>query len=250
VLDSPLVDWLVQQGEWLWRDYTVAGLVLLLFGCVAWWRHGRERPQRSVTRQGELWLLGLPGLLFVLVFRSGSYEHEYWWLHLTPVIGMLIAFGLVGTARLIGRWTRPGGVVLAALLWALIAFELALPARWQYYRSNQGQSTIAAFAYIARTSPPDTVVYTNQSFWVEREYYEGPMMFLNPHVAWMLDRKCLQAATRAHVDRVAPRAPYYLFVLRKRDLALGRDLYANYSVRQRWGNVAVFDLTRPAQGAR
>lgn len=241
--ESPLSGWLLRQGEWLWRDFTVAGLALAAVGLVALLRRRAATGNHAGPgRAAVLWLLGAPGLLFVLLFRTGSYEHDYWWLHVTPLVGLLIALGVATPVRALrGAKRTPVLVAAGVVVAALIGGEAWV--RQDFYREPASPSWYEACTYVARETPADTPTYTNMSPWVQREYHDGPMLFLQPQLAWVLDRKLQPLPTEGGIRAVAAQGGVYILMPKNaRDQELGEYLFARHRLLSRWRQAAVFEL--------
>ncbi len=236
--------WLVCQGTWLWRDYTAVGVVLAGLGLLLA-IHGRLR--RSGEPSGRLLRyavpLVIPGLLWVLVFRNGSFVHEYWWLHATPFAAMLIALALSFLSRVMRRLGRAAPALTVVVLLAAMAGEAA--ARYGYFRRWPAADVFPyePCQYVRAHTPPAAWVLGNRVLWSKRDYYEGPQQILLPSVAWYLDRFYVRAVTPEEIAALTDHAPYYLFMPSEQDRALGEYLRRTFTLEAEWPDVYVFDLT-------
>ena len=238
--------WLLCQATWLWRDYTAVGVTLAGLGLLLA-IHGRLR--RSGEPSGRLLRyavpLVIPGLLLVLVFRNGSFVHEYWWLHATPFVAMLIALALSSLSRVMRRLGRAAPGLTVAVLLAAMAGEAA--ARYGYFRRWPAADVFPyePCQYVRAHTPPAAWVLGNRALWSKRTYYEGPQQILLPSVAWYLDRFYVRAVTPDQIAALADRAPYYLFMPSEQDRALGEYLRRTFKLEAEWPGVYVFNLSAP-----
>ncbi|MFO0974568.1 MAG: glycosyltransferase family 39 protein [Phycisphaerae bacterium] len=250
--------WLARQARWGWQNFGVIGLALAAIGAGAalFDRRSADAPHSlrsdapsdaapQYHRPG--WLLGTAGLLFVVIFRSGSYNHEYWWLHVTPGAALCVAVGIDWLLR--SRRRGPvAGVLVPALLLAGLAAENAV--FWNRYRH---ENRLAARAYEAcrfiRThSRADATIYGNRGLWIRREYHAGAMGFMQPQTDWCLDRRYEHARSPAELQRIAPQCRFYLWIgQEQRDRPVLEYLVQNARLLARFSQAAVFDLTQPAQ---
>lgn len=260
--------WLVQQGLWLLRDFGAVALTVILVGFLIGLLQRLRQPSASekktarklrkeqraaethpVRRVSQVmawfWLLGMPGLLFVLIFRSASLIHEYWWLHFAPYLAMLVAEGLVRIGSVLSSASAPLGGIVAAGLAVGIALEAASEKSIFHHRQRLPAAAYLACQYIAENAPPDAVVYGNRQLWATRSYYEGRVRFLHPQFCWYLDRMYHYAASEREIRAIAPKCEYYLWVGfsdQKRELA--DRLRQMGTIIREWPNAIIFDLTR------
>jgi len=248
--------WLARQGEWLWRDYTTTGLAVAGLGAAYLVRSYRSKTQRD-CREGIslLWLLAFPGLMYVLLLRSGSYIHEYWWTHCTPLMAALIAHGVLWIARVTANTTRPFIFIAACVVIAAMSWETATTYNYfRRYRNIEAMLYTPA-VYLNEHVPRGNIVFGNHSYWITRTYYEGPAKFIRPGFAWYLDRLYLTRKTVAGIRRIIdahargkPVSSYYLFENRSaNDARLGRYLRRNHKRLKRWEHISVFDLSTSKQ---
>jgi len=242
--------WLVRQVTWLWRDYTAVGVALAGLGLLLAIQAGLRR---SAEPSGKLLRyavpLVVPSLLWVLVFRNGSFVHEYWWLPATPFVAMLIALALSFLSRVMRRYGKPAAALAVGL--PLVAMAAEMTAHYKYFRG--GRSTDAMLRdpcqYINARTSENAVVIGNAGLWVERPYYEGATQILRPSVAWYLDRLYVQAETAVEVSALTNtgEGSYYLFIpMSKEDRALRGYLLRTFKLEAQWPDVYVFNLLKKA----
>ena len=238
--------WLLCQATWLWRDYTAVGVALAGLGLLLAIQAGLRR---SAEPSGKLLRyavpLAIPSLLWVLVFRNGSFVHEYWWLHATPFVAMLIALALSFLSRVMRRLGRAAPALTVAVLLVAMAAEAA--AHYGYFRRWPAADVFPyePCQYVRAHTPPAAWVLGNRALWSQRDYYEGPQQILLPSVAWYLDRFHVRALTPEEIAALADRAPYYLFMPSEPDRALGEYLRRTFKLEAEWPGVYVFNLSAP-----
>jgi 4-amino-4-deoxy-L-arabinose transferase-like glycosyltransferase len=238
--------WLLCQAKWLWRDYTGTGVALAGLGLLLA-THGRLRRSGEPSGKPLRYAVPLviPGLLWVLVFRNGSFVHEYWWLHATPFVAMLIGLALSFLSRVMRRLGRGVPALTVAVLLIAMAGEAA--AHYRYFRRWPAADVFPyePCRYVRAHTPPAAWVLGNRALWSKRDYYEGPQQTLLPSVAWYLDRFYVQALTPEEIAALADHAPYYLFTPSERDGALGGYLRRSFKLEAEWPDAYVFDLSAP-----
>jgi 4-amino-4-deoxy-L-arabinose transferase-like glycosyltransferase len=235
--------WFLRQATWLWRDYTALGVTLAGLGLLlAIYGRLRRSGEPSGTLLRYAVPLALPGLLWVLVFRNGSFVHEYWWLHATPFVAMLIALALRSLSRLMRGLGRAAQALTVALLLVSMAAEAA--AHYRYFRRWPPADVFPyrPCQYVRAHTPPAAWVLGNRALWSKRDYYEGPQQILLPPVAWYLDRFYVQAVTPDQIAALIEHAPYYMFIPNDEDRALGERLRRTFELEAEWPDAQVFDL--------
>lgn len=274
-----VVEWLDRQADWLMKDFTVTGLLFGVIGVAAAVivrsapptraarRKAGKRRQRdaggAVASAANLgrdpsepsilrWsgLLAAGGLLFVLIFRNGSFEHEYWWLHVLPFAAVLIAQGLWRAANGAGRIGRVVGYGVLAAGIVGIAAESAAGRSAFFIKNSSAALGYQAAEYINRHTSERERIYGNRNLWVSRTYFEGPVGFLHPQFSWYLDRDYRPVSKLESIQRIAPRCRYYLWIGRSaKSRKLAEALMRIGTIRARWEHAIVFDLTRPPDAA-
>lgn len=260
--------WLVQQGLWLLRDFGAVSLTVIVAGFLIGLlqklrqpstrekksarkvrrvqRAAEDQPDRRVSKvMAWFWLLGMPGLLFVMIFRSASLIHEYWWLHFAPFLAMLVAEGLVRIESALSSASAPVGAIVAAGLAVGIALEGASEKTIFHHRRRLPAGAYLACQHIADNAPTNAVVFGNRQLWATRSYYEGRVRFLHPQFCWYLDRMYHYAASEHEIRAIAPKCEYYLWVGfsdQKRELA--DKLRQMGRIVREWPNAIIFDLTK------
>lgn len=273
--------WLVQQAEWLRRDYTISGVAMALIACAipVGWHFGRlarsngtnpaPKGRRRVQfenaggeerkRAGEAkslkmgigpglyesaWLVGAAGLMYVLLFRGASFIHEYWWMHFTPAMALAIA---AVPEQLMRIFERRVFVLAAMTPIPLLVMSLQSASDKEFFHHRRRIAAIAMepCQFINEHAPADAVIYGNRQFWAIREYHEGPLRFLHPQISWYLDRMYVKATEEEALARLAPQCGFYLWLkVRREDIAVGERLRRMGTVLAEWPDAMVVDLTK------
>ncbi len=270
--------WLVQQGIWLIRNFTSTGLVVVVAGMMIQILGKLRKPPRSRSRaargrklaqkrtaamesttggdnatvMSRFWLLGSTGLLFVIIFRSASLLHEYWWLHFAPYFAMLAGEAVARIDTQVSRWSRRLAAVITCLVLAGIAVEGAAEKSIFHHHRRLPAAAYEACQFIADNAPPDAIIYGNRKLWATRSYYEGAVQFLHPQFCWYMDRMYYYVASDQGLENIAPRCEYYLWVgFDDKNRRLAERLSEMGDVVRRWPNAIIFDLTgRSRRGER
>jgi hypothetical protein len=262
--------WLVQQGIWLIRNFTVTGLVIVASGLMigALGKSGEpcqnhRKPAGKRRRAGKraaateltsgigistvmsrFWLLGSTGLLFVIIFRSASLVHEYWWLHFAPFFAMLAGEAVARIDTQISRLSPRLAAIITCFVLVGIALEGAAEKSIFHHRRRLPAAAYEACQYIADNAPPDAIIYGNRKLWATRSYYEGAVQFLHPQFCWYMDRMYYNVASDQGLRNIAPRCEYYLWVgFDEKNRRLAERLSEMGEVVRRWPNAIIFDLT-------
>ncbi|MBE7508109.1 MAG: glycosyltransferase family 39 protein [Planctomycetia bacterium] len=262
--------WLVQQGIWLIRNFTstglvvvVAGMMLEVLGKLREPTQNRRRPAGGRRRAGRrmtvtelptgigiskvmsrFWLLGSTGLLFVIIFRSASLLHEYWWIHFAPFFAMLAGEAVARIDLKISRWSRGLAAIFSCLVLVGIAVEGAAEKSIFHHRRRLPAAAYEACQYIADHAPADAIIYGNRKLWATRSYYEGAVQFLHPQFCWYMDRMYYYVASDQGLRGIAPQCEYYLWVgFDEKNRRLAERLGEMGEVVRRWPNAIIFDLT-------
>jgi len=266
--------WLVQQGIWLIRNFTTTGLVVVVTGLLIGVLEklsepfqnrrkpagGRKlaRKQMTVTESSagsgvshvmsRFWLLGSTGLLFVIIFRSASLLHEYWWLHFAPFLAMLAGEAVARLDAQISRWSPGLAAIITFIVLVGIAVEGAAEKSIFHHRRRLPAAAYEACQFIADNAPPDAIIYGNRKLWATRSYYEGSVQFLHPQFCWYMDRMYYYVASDPGLKGIAPRCEYYLWVgFDEKNRRLAERLSEMGEVVRRWPNAIIFDLTGKAR---
>lgn len=118
-------------GPWTWVALPAALIFL--------WR--RYRYEGATLPIQLIALFGLGGLTHILVFREGSYVHDYWQFYLIPFYAALLAWSGYELARLLSRqlgsgrmrWAPRAGEVSVLLAFCALALVMGAPLIYHLY---------------------------------------------------------------------------------------------------------------------
>lgn len=239
-------DWLLRQAKWVRQNFGLIGVALSLFGLIGWRRRGiGDRPANSCAVLVAL--CGTAGMHFVLIFRSGSFEHEYWWLHVVPAAMVLIALGVDRLMTLAARLSGKLAAITPGVLLLLAAENLSFNEEYRHTRRIIAHA-LPACQWLRVRTLPDEQIAGNRDYWIRRDYFEGPMRFMQPQVAWYLDRNYVRAVSRESIRAAAGNCRYYLWVpIDKSDLATLKLLPEFAKLRAEWPRAKVFEFVPPTR---
>lgn len=153
---------------WNVQMFTAVGVVLFLGPWVlayradgAWNPVDRERLQGN-RLLAALFLLGLPAILYVVLFRNGAVSHRFWQLYLGPFLGTsLLAVGPMApeTPDLDRGALEPVAAVLA-----VVAVASGATLAGFYTMAWNAPSAMDAFAHVDGEAGPDATILLGDAF--------------------------------------------------------------------------------------
>ncbi|MDZ4763088.1 MAG: glycosyltransferase family 39 protein [Chloroflexota bacterium] len=137
--------------------FTPGTFFLALLGAV--WLARRDHQARAWI---FAWLVG--GLIFIIIFRNGSYVHDYYLIYTFPPLAILAAARLT---RRGARWLRPvlGGLVVTVPI-GLIIYLGSL-----YSGTEQTDPLNVAAVIQAKTEPDDLIISSLPTVGIAIEFY-------------------------------------------------------------------------------
>jgi hypothetical protein len=193
----PLNVWLDRQLAYLQQNFTMpvalaCGVMLCLFVIHLWKsRHDAPSPDSLNLLTGFIAMTSAVGILWVVLFRQGSFIHVYWQYWLCLPIGALVAGALTVAEK---RWRTPG-------LWRVLACVLVA---WLFVSSQRAFTGIVAgqlgtpadieFLSSLRADPFERLVFVPVTDTALTQWFQGPLFL------YYTDRP-IAVATKPHEVR-------------------------------------------------
>lgn len=192
-------EWISKFWEFSKADYTIPVLLMalgysvyLVVGRFAVWAFSADRSELPGAGR-ELWFFLWPAVIFILVFKSLVWEHQYWLWPFAGYVAIAAASVVVLVWRVLAKVTHvalgyvvAGGVVVlcAVYCWqGLMAFHH--DHRWQSER------TLELFKKLNKEIPPDKALLGFKDFMIQQN--KAKLAHYRPEYAWYLDRHVMAA---------------------------------------------------------
>ena len=259
--DHALPEWLRTQGEYLVRNFTVAGAAVAVFGAalvaplLARARRGAGplRLPLPDALAGVLAVTGLQGLVYVLAFRSPAWFHDYWQFFLGPFVAGTLALLAVAVHAVVKPAAPRLAFVAVAVLVAAPVPGLVASLRF-YDRVEQiDPRYLEALEALSEHVPRRAPVWTARRPRGGREVVGGHVnRWSNAIEVYYSNRPLHYSRDGEEVTRNAP--GHAAFLLPVRDKPWSRDLARTLSLRYKVVPVGdhhlIFLLDRPLPDGR
>jgi len=198
--------WFAKMREYAVLNFTlpvlvIAGAYLIVGQLLSLCKDGSAATATPVKRFPQFWLLLMPGVLQMFVFKGSLWWHQFWQMPLIPFMAIAAALGAAWIAGMFAGIHRRAATAAFAGLLTLITVSCVKGVNYYYSIVDFPAAKAAMFKDLNSRIPPNEALLSYESFVRSQHPVKGP--HVRPEVAWYLDRRIVQARSWEEIQRYA-----------------------------------------------